>query len=144
MRRQREETPGAKVKSKAGKHRHIKKADYPVCPKCNSNKWVVWYTEHEYQQHKKGRHKGLWDWRVQFRGFVCWHKTKGKKCWYHFPLVGRPSETERVCKKCGSPETYNKRLICHDCYVKGRKLYERRQAILKKNTKFSKILNNLG
>lgn len=141
MRIQREETLGAKVKSKAGKHRHIKKADYPVCPKCGTNKHVVWYTEHEYQQHKKGRHKGFWYWRVQFRGFVCWHKTKGKKCWFHFPLAGRPAGKRQLyCSDCGKAERYKNRSRCQECYNK----HERLLRILRKKTKSSEILRKIG
>ena len=136
----RDETPGAKVKSKAGKHRKIKRADYPVCPRCGTNKHVVWYTEHEYRQHKKGRHKGFWYWRVQFRGFICWHKTKGKKCWYHIIPEQRQRGKNSVCVDCGKPERYKNRSRCHECY----KRYDRLQTILRKKTKISKILKNLG
>ena len=115
---------------------------YPECPKCRTNKGVVWYSEYEWREKRgKGKFLGFF-WRKIVGVYVCLNEIdgSGKKCWYHIIPEQRQRGKNSVCVDCGKPERYKNRSRCHECY----KRYDRLQTILRKKTKSSKILKNLG
>lgn len=82
----------------------IKKKDYPACPRCGTNKYVV-YME---------------------LNFIClkpkddeWggKKANGNKCWYHIN-DHKLYKKKKTCKLCGSDDLYPARRICKACKAK--------------------------
>lgn len=112
-------------------HNTLPREEYPVCPRCKTNKWMIYYREDA----------------IYGCDFVCWHKVddkwggkkrKGNKCWYHASLY---KKKDRECRICGTTENllYDRR-ICETCY---KEYYRKRDKLARKARKAKRILGSM-